>query len=150
MCTQVSVCLSLLDSVMSLQVSILRVCSSVGLSMCVCSQAVPVQVTDSCYLMLKFWLYCCLCAFVDSWKKRPKIDSILGSCASTSMFFPANESSIASCYPSMNITYFCILGESLLPPHWCHFESEEGADWMLSWGEQELLSLKKHKKIKIS
>lgn len=153
MCTQVSVCLSLLDSVKSLQVSILRVCSSVGLSMCACSQAVPVQVTDSCYLMLKFWLYCCLCAFVDPWKKRPKIDSILGSCASTSMFFPANESSIASCYPSMNLNSVPLLLYSRWKPAATTLMSLW--KWRRSWLDVELRRAgavvpEKTQKIKIS
>lgn len=39
------------------------------------------------------------------------------------------------------LTYSCILGENQLPPHWCHSESAEGADWTLNWGEREQLFL---------
>lgn len=100
------------------------VCSTVGLSMCVCSRAVPVQVSDSCYLMLKFWLQLCVCvcvsvglsAFVVSGEKAPNSQAFV---INYSSFFLSMSVCCLLVYLSIfrALTYSCILGENLLPPH---------------------------------
>lgn len=91
---------------------------SVAHSKCGCFQAVPVQVTDSCYLMLKFWLQMRVCVCVCS-----------SVCVSLCVLVYICGSSAKN--PSI-LSYSCILGEILLPPRLCHSESAEGADWTLS------------------
>lgn len=117
---------------MSLSVCELR---DVSLSICVCFQALPVQVTGSCYLMLKIWLQrcVCVCGFVcicGFWEEGTQYSFIHS-------FILAFLLSVCMSSFVKTLTHSCIPGESPLPPRWCHSESAGVADLMLSWGGLE-------------